>query len=46
VANSLARPKECLVGVGEGSVEGVRGRVWFGPANLIHHLSRVQNALP
>src|SRR5215210_2780508 len=33
---SLARPEQCLVGVGEGGVEGVRGWVRFRPRDLIY----------
>jgi hypothetical protein len=32
--------------VGEGGMEGVRGRVEFGPGDLIHQPSKVQNTLP
>src|SRR5215210_994793 len=35
---AFARPQERLVGVGEGGVHGVRGRVWFVPGDLIYHL--------
>src|SRR5215203_2436677 len=39
-STSLARPKECLVGMGEGCVQGVRRWVWFRPRNLVRHLSK------
>jgi hypothetical protein len=34
----LACPQQCLVGVGKGGVEGVRGRVWLRLCNLVNDL--------
>ncbi len=33
---SLACPQQCLVGVGESGVEGVRRWVWFRPGDLVY----------
>src|SRR5215210_3118283 len=35
---SLARPKQCFVGVSESGVEGVRRWVWFRPGDLVYEL--------
>src|SRR5687768_911183 len=35
---SLSGPQQRFVGVGEGGVECVRGRVWLSPGNLVYEL--------
>ena len=36
--SSLACPQQCLVGVGEGGVKGVRRWVWLRPGDLVYEL--------